>query len=138
VPAPDFDDERDGRFKAYLIRFRPLAMVQPPIEMPGRRIRPHFVLAMAAAAAAILLVLTIFAHSRAGHPDRPEAVASAAGAERLAGTQSLTMGSANALLAAAPSLEAAVDEMAFPPRTSPLPKDQHSALAVLSEERIKP
>jgi len=81
VPAPDFDDERDGRFKAYLIRFRPLAMVQPPIEMPGRRIRPHFVLAMAAAAAAILLVLTIFAHSRAGHPDRPEAVASAAGAD---------------------------------------------------------
>jgi hypothetical protein len=58
--------------------------------------------------------------------------------EHLANTRSLTMMNANALLAASPSLEAAVDELAFQPQGTPLPKDRHSALAVLSEERMKP
>jgi hypothetical protein len=137
VPTPDFDDERDGRFEGYLKKFRPLAIESLPIERPSRVIRRRFVLMMVGAAAAVLLVAALLSHSRAGRTDKQEAVASAVGAERLANTRPLTMRSANALLATAPSFEAAVDEMAFPPQTSPLPKDQHSALAVLSEERIK-
>jgi hypothetical protein len=138
VPTPDFDDERDDRSEAYLKQFRPAAIEPLPIERPSRAVRPRFVLIMTGAAAAILLVAVFLSHSRAGRTDKPESVASAVGAERLAATQSMTMRSTNALLTAAPSFEAAVEEMAFPPQPAPLPKDQHSALAVLSEERIKP
>jgi hypothetical protein len=138
VATPDFDDKRDDRFEAYLKRFHPLSIATLPVERPSRTIRRGFVLVTTGAAAVILLVAAIVAHSRAGRTDKLEAVANAVGAERLANTRPLTMRSANLLLAAAPSFEAAVEEMAFPPQTTPLPKDQHSALAVLSEERIKP
>jgi hypothetical protein len=138
VPTPDFDNERDDLFEAYLKQFRPLAVEPLQIKRPSRALRRRFVLAMVGAVAAISIVAVFFSHSRAGRTDKPEAVSSVVGVERLAKTHSLTVRSANALLAAAPSFEAAVDEMAFPPQTSPLPKDQHSALTVLSEERIKP
>jgi hypothetical protein len=137
VPTPDFDDERDDLFEAYLKQFRPLAVEPLPVERRGLATRRFF--ALAALAAAVVFVIAGFAsHSRMGRTDDTHAVASVVGVERLANTHSLTVRSANALLAAAPSFEAAVDEMAFPPQTSPLPKDQHSALTVLSEERIKP
>ena len=49
----------------------------------------------------------------------------------------LTIASANALLAQAPSVKAAVDQIAFSSQSTQVPKGQHSALAVLSEEKIK-
>jgi hypothetical protein len=137
VPTSDFDDERDRQFEGYLKQFHPLAIEPLPIERSRRVIRHRSVLAMVGAAAAILLA-AVFLHFRAGRIDRLEAVAGRGSDERLARSQLLTMSSANALLASTPSFDEAVEEMAFPPQTTPLPRDQYSALAVLSEERIKP
>jgi hypothetical protein len=47
------------------------------------------------------------------------------------------MRDANSLLASAPSYKAVLDEMAFHPRGSTVPKDKQSAVAVLSKEKIK-
>jgi hypothetical protein len=138
VPTPDLDDERDDRFEAYLKQFHPLAVEPLQVEKSSRATRRSFVLAVLSAAAVILLIAIFAMHSRIGRTDDTKAVASSVDAERLANTQPLTMRSANALLATAPSFEAAIDEMAFPPQTTPLPKDQHSALDVLSKEKIKP
>lgn len=137
MPTPDFDDERDNRFEAYLKQFRPVAIDPLPIEKSSRAIRRQFVL-MAVATTVAIVAVALVSHFGAGRTDKPEAVASGVGAERLANTRPLTIRSANVLLATAPSFEAAIEGMAFPPQTTPLPKDQHSALAVLSEERIKP
>jgi hypothetical protein len=60
-----------------------------------------------------------------------------AGTEQLVTTPPLTIRGANALLATAPTFKAAVDEMAFSSRTTPLPKDKHSALTELSKEKTK-
>jgi hypothetical protein len=51
--------------------------------------------------------------------------------------QPLTMRSANALMAKAPSLKALVDDMAFHSQSIPLPTGKRSAVAVLGEEKIK-
>jgi hypothetical protein len=49
----------------------------------------------------------------------------------------LTMRSANAWLATAPSFKAAVDDLAFRSQTSPLPQGTQSAVAVLSKEKSR-
>jgi len=51
--------------------------------------------------------------------------------------QPLTMRSANALVAKAPSFKAMVDDMAFRSQNIPLPKGKRSAVAVLGKEKIK-
>jgi hypothetical protein len=51
--------------------------------------------------------------------------------------QPLTVGSANDLLAHAPSVEAALDRVPFHPPSTPLPRGKQSALAVLSEDNEK-
>jgi hypothetical protein len=52
-------------------------------------------------------------------------------------TPGLTIRGANALLATAPSYKAAMNELAFHPKSSSVPKDKQSALAVLGKEKIK-
>jgi hypothetical protein len=49
--------------------------------------------------------------------------------------QPLTIRKANALVAHAPSLQAAMDLMAFHPQSAVTPKNQQSALFVLSKEK---
>ncbi len=66
-----------------------------------------------------------------------ETTGNVANTERLQDSQPLTMRSANALMAKAPSFKAMVDDMAFRSQTIPLPKGKRSAVAVLSEEKIK-
>lgn len=128
----------DERFEVYLKRFRPLAPEPLQIERHGRATRRSFVLAAwAAAAAATLIVAVLALHSRTGRTDSTQAIESAVGTEQLVNAQPLTMRSANALLARAPSFKAAVDEIALPPQATPLSKDKHSALAVLSKEKTK-
>jgi hypothetical protein len=47
------------------------------------------------------------------------------------------MRDANDLLVKAPSYKAVMNELAFPPKSSASSNDKQSALAVLSEEKIK-
>jgi hypothetical protein len=130
----------DEQFERYLKEFHPLAPDALPTEKRKDRRAPRIVAlaAWVAAAAAVLgvVALTIFPRLDGTHSSLgavPEF-----STERLANTQPLTVRRANALLATAPSFEEAVEEMAFPPPATQLPKDKHSALAVLSKEEIKP
>jgi hypothetical protein len=138
VPIPEDERIDDQNFEAHLKQFRPLAPGPLQIEGLGSAPRHPFLLAAwTAAAAAALVVAVIVFHSRTGEPRATPPIESLAGAEQLVNTPSLTIRSANALLASAPSFQAAVDEMAFSAKATPLPKDKHSALAELSKEKTK-
>lgn len=133
MPTPD-----DERFELYLKQFRPLAPETLAMEGRGRTTRRSFKLwAGVAAAAAILVVagaLSLLIRSQRTDVD---GITKNVAGEHLVTAQPLTIRSANALLARAPSFKAVVDDMAFHPQVAPLSKDQRSAVAVLSKERIK-
>jgi hypothetical protein len=132
------DSEIEARFEAYLKQFRPLAPAPLPVERHGRASRRSFVLAAwAAAAAAILVAGLIVLQFHPGGPQVAPLTENLAGTEQLINASPLTIRSANALLATAPSFKAAVDEMAFSSKATPLPKDKHSALTELSKEKTK-
>jgi hypothetical protein len=137
VPTPDHDDQRDDRFEAYLRQFRPLAGEPFPMEKPkgATRLRPVFV----ACAAAVILCIAVALgfHDRDGGTQSTQAVDVAVRREQMVNTEPMTIRSANALLATAPSFEAAIDEIASTPQATPLPKDKHSALDMLSKEETK-
>ena len=57
--------------------------------------------------------------------------------EQIANSEPLTLQRANALLARASSVEAALDGVAFSRQRSNLPQGSQSALATLSKEDIK-
>lgn len=149
MPTPEFDNEdsdnqdfnnqRDDRFEAYLRQFSPSAVEPLQIEMPGRATRRSFTLAAwaAAAAAVILMAMVLVLYPRAGRTPSGVGPGNLAAGERLADSQPLTIGSANALLIHAPSVKAALDRVPFHPPSAPLPKDKQSALAVLSEDHDK-
>jgi hypothetical protein len=133
VPTPD-----DERFEAYLKQFRPLAPDPLPTEERGRASRRWSALrAWIAATAAILILGAISMHIRPNRVAAPNTATNVASAEQLVPLQPLTMRSANALLATAPSFKAAVDNMAFRSQTLPVPKGKQSAVAVLGKEKIK-
>jgi len=102
--------EIDAHFEACLKQFHPLAPAPLPVERHGRASRRSFVLAACAAAAAVVLgaALIVF-HSHAGGPQVAPLTESLAGTEQLVNAPPLTIRSANALLATAPSFKAAVD-----------------------------
>jgi hypothetical protein len=139
VPTPDFDSERDDRFEAYLKQFRPLAIEPLQIETSRRAVRRSFRLAAwAASAAAVILVGWLLAmHPRAGRTESRIGQGDLPPGAHSAASQPLTIGSANTLLAHAPSVKAALDLVPFHPPSTQLPKGQRSALAVLSEEKDK-
>jgi hypothetical protein len=131
--VPINDDER---FELYLKEFRPLVPKVLPTEKQGERRAPRMVAWVAAAAAVLgVVALTISL--------RPDGTRASLGKEQesevehLVNTQPLTIRSANALLSTAPSFEAGVDEMAFPPKAAPLPKGEHSAITALGKEETK-
>ena len=128
------DPPMDERFEAHLKQFRPLAPQPLPVRAGVRR-RWFVLAAWAAAAAAMIAFAALAFHARPGRIVPP--VESFAIADPLAKPQPLTIRSANALLATAPSFKSAIDGMAFPPKPAPLPADKHSALAELSKEKIK-
>ncbi len=138
MPTPDLDDERDDRFEVYLKQFRPIAPEPLPVERIRRVTRRSFALAVSAAVAAVILIASVLAsHPRTGRSHSSDGPGNLAGGERLIDQQPLTIGSANDLLAHAPSVEAALDRVPFHPTSSPLPKGKQSALAVLSEDHEK-
>jgi hypothetical protein len=126
----------DEKFETHLKQFRP---VDPqPLRVERRVHAPQrwFVLAAwAAAAAAVVAVAVLGFHARPGRIAPP--VETFAVVDQPVKPQSLTIRTANALLATAPSFKEAIDQMAFPPKPAPLPADKHSALAELSKEKIK-
>jgi len=133
--VPTLDDER---FEAYLKQFSPLVPEPLPTVEPRPGARRKFILgAWAAAAAAIVILGAVTFHIRAKNPRVGEPIGNAGSFEHLQENQPLTMRSANALMAKAPSFKAMVDDMAFRSQTVPLPKGKHSAVAVLAKEKTK-
>jgi hypothetical protein len=139
VPTLDFDSERDDRFEAYLRQFRPSAVEPLQVETSGRAARrPIRLAAWGAAAAAVILIASVFAmHPHAGRTHSRVDQAELERGKRPAESQPLTIGSANALLTHAPSVKAALDRVPFHPPATQLPKGKRSALAVLSEDNNK-
>ena len=124
---PILDDEQ---FERYLKEFRPVAPESLQIQKQPSRVRPRFAyLAWAAACAASLLLAFLLWH-------RPKPLQPAI-APQLAGSPSLTIGRANALLVHAPSLKEAFDDLSFQPQPASQPEGKQSALAALSKENFK-
>ena len=133
---PVNDPPIDQKFEAHLRQFRPVAPQTLPVDSHLHAPRRWLVLAAwAAVAATVVAVAVLTFHTPPSRIAPP--VENTATVGQLANPQSLTIGSANALLATAPSFKDALDRIAFPPKPAPLPADKHSALAELSKEKIK-
>jgi hypothetical protein len=129
-------DPDDERFETYLKQFRPLMPDEFPVNQIKPAPRPHSDLVIwavgAAVATAILGVVTVqvLNHRVTGESNHSAKVT-------LLAPTPLTMRRADALLATAPSYKAVMNELAFPPKSSTVPKDKQSALAILGKEKIK-
>jgi hypothetical protein len=133
VQTPD-----DEQFEAYLKRFHPIAPEPVPTLSVGHSSRRSPPLGIwLAAVAAILVIGAVILHVRSSRIVVSNTASDAAVSERHAPSEPLTMRSANAWLATAPSFKAAVDDLAFRSQTSPLPQGKQSAVAVLSKEKIR-
>lgn len=142
---PICDDEQ---FEKYLKQFLPVMTEPLPVlEQIKPKRRPLIFAAWAGVAAVILLavMVTVLRHK----PDEPisHAGTNTPGIEtrnietKIVETQNnvqpLTIASANALLANAPSFKAAVESMTFQPSSKQVSQGRLSALAVLSKEDSK-
>ena len=128
----------DEQFEAYLKRFHPIAPEPVPTLSVGRASRRSPPLGIwLAAVAAILVIGAVIVHVRSSRIVISNTASDAAVSERHAPSEPLTIRSANAWLATAPSFKAAVDDLAFRSQTSPLPQGKQSAVAVLSKEKIR-
>lgn len=127
----------DEQFEKYLKQFRPVAPEALAVKQEVRAMRPLLFAAWVAVAAAILVavMLSLRFYQRPSPVREPRVVGP--NVERLVNPQLLTIRSANALLASAPSFKAAVESVAFQPETRPLSEGRHSALAALSKEESK-
>jgi hypothetical protein len=133
VQTPD-----DEQFEAYLKRFHPIAPEPVPTLSVGHSSRRSLSLGTwLAAVAAIIVIGAVILHIRSNRVVVSNTASDVAFAERHAPSEPLTMRSANAWLATAPSFKAAVDDLAFRSQTSPLPQGKLSAVAVLSKEKIR-
>jgi hypothetical protein len=127
VQTPD-----DEQFEAYLKRFRPICLEPVPRINIGRSSRCSLPLgAWLAAVAAILVVGAIVLRVRDNRVVVPTA------SEHRPAPLALTLRTANAWFATAPSFKAAVDGLAFHPQTNPVPQGKQSAVSVLGKEKIK-
>lgn len=128
----------DEQFEAYLKRFHPIAPEPVPTLSVGHSSRRSPPLGIwLAAVAAILVVGAVILHVRSSRIVVSNTASDAAVSERHAPSEPLTIRSANAWLATAPSFKAAVDDLAFRSQTRPLPQGKQSAVAVLSKEKIR-
>ena len=128
------DHPDDERFEIYLKQFRPLVPDLLPVNQTKPVPRRHFGLTRAAGWVVAMVILgvaglRILSHQRAAESHHTAKA-------KLASTP-LTVQRANDLLATAPSYKALMNELTIPPKSSPVPKDKQSALAILSKEKIK-
>jgi hypothetical protein len=134
VQIPD-----DEQFKNHLKRFHPIA----PKPIPTRRIaaaswRSFAPVAWLAAPAAIVTVGTLILYTPANRVVVRDVTIDVASAEQHPPSDPLTLRTANAWLANAPSFKAALDDLAFRSKGNPIPAGKQSAVAVLSKEPVKP
>lgn len=128
----------DEQFEVYLKRFHPIVPEPIPALRVGDASRRSVSLGIwLAAVAAIFLIGIVVLHMRSNRVAVPNTASDAAIADGRAPSEPLTMRSANAWLATAPSFKAAIDDLAFRSQTSPLPQGKQSAVAVLSKEKIR-
>lgn len=114
------------QLERYLKQFQPLAPDPLPAPKSRQKFAPLFVpVAWIGASASILVAGFIVFHTRNGLvAGRPP-------------VEPLTIASANSWLAAAPSFQTALDELALRAIANPFPPDKQSAIAELSEEGMK-
>jgi hypothetical protein len=130
------DDEQ--QFERYLRQFRPVALEPLMAKKQTRSLRRSLVLtAWAATAAAILLAAMLSVVLHKPTPPAQDVSKRRPGMEEFSNPQPLTIASANALLADAPSFKAAVDNMAFQQKSKPISNGRYSLLALLSKEEVK-
>jgi hypothetical protein len=86
---------------------------------------------------AILVVGALASHIRTNRARVTETIGNVGNPEHLTEDQPLTMRSANALMAKAPSFKSMVDDMVFRAQKIPLPKGKRSAVALLGKEKVK-
>jgi hypothetical protein len=128
----------DEQFEVYLKRFHPIAPEPVPTLRIGHSTRRSLSLGISlAAVAAVLVIGAVILHIRSNQVVVSNTNSDAAVAQRHAPSEPLTMRSANAWLATAPSFKSAVDGLAFRPHGSPLPQGKQSAVALLSKEKIR-
>ena len=135
MPVPDNDEQ----FEHYLKEFRPLAVLETlALENKPEKGRRRLVWGAWAAACAACLVSAFLLLSHRANPTQPTGGSgSLQGRSQRAGSQVLTIGRANALLADAPSLKEAVDQLSFQPQPAPPTEGKQSALAALGREDLK-
>jgi hypothetical protein len=132
VQTPD-----DEQFEAYLKRFHPIAPEPVPTLSVGHSSRRPLPLAIWLAVAAILVIGAVVLHVRSSRILVSNTASDTAASEQHGPSEPLTMRSANAWLATAPSFKAAVDDLAFRSQPNRLPQGKQSAVAVLSKEKIR-
>jgi len=130
--VPNLDDEQ---FEKYLKQFRPLVPDLLPIEIRHAP-RRHLALAIWAVGAMAIGIIGVASLWIVNHRITSQSNHSAL-VKLPTRTPLLTMRAANDLLVKAPSYKAVMNELAFPPKSLTISNDQQSALAVLSEEKIK-
>lgn len=127
----------DDQFEAYLKRFKPVM----PDPLPGleRTREVHRLPRLAASIAAVALIAIVGV--LALRVQRPRVVVPVAtnleSSDMRPPTGPLTQQNTNEWLARAPSFKTAVDHLGFRPESNPIEQGKQSAVAVLSEERIK-
>jgi hypothetical protein len=128
----------DDHFESYLKQFRPLPPEPARFKQRGFKKRGSTrwraqPAAVWAAVAAVVIVALLTLYPRARQPRRPDDAVQWVGGAYTGNLQPLTIQSANAMLAHAPSFKAAVDAIAVPSNTTSFDGKQ-SALDVLSKD----
>ena len=131
-------NREEEQIEARLKKFRPLDAEPLPLEQVVQPRRRRLVLwACAAAAIAIVVVVLLKIPYGRDLAPAPQRAVKQTAAEAPANGRPLTIRSANELLAGAPSVKSALDELAFHGRRKQLPRGTQSALAVLGKEDFK-
>lgn len=137
-PNPELNSD-DKQFEGYLRSFRPHDAKPLGMTASGRVFRRWSVLAAwATVAAGILTTAALTLNSHLELTRTVDNTRRLAGETRVANTLPRTLGSANALLAQAPSVNVALDQLSFHSQSIELPKDKESAIAVLSKDTDQP
>lgn len=127
----------DDQFEAYLKRFQPLIPEPLPALEHTRVVRRLLRLAGSIAAVAVMTIVGVLVW----RVQRPQVVVPVVtnleSSDMRPPTGPLTLQNTNEWLARAPSFKTAVDHLGFRPETSSIQQGKQSAVAVLSEERIK-
>ena len=127
----------DDQFEAYLKRFQPLLPDPLPAPEHTRVVRRLPRLAGWIAGVAVMTIVGVLAL----RVYRPQvvipAVTNLESSDMRPPMGPLTQQNTNEWLVRAPSFKTAVDHLGFRPETSSIQQDKQSAVAALSEERIK-